>query len=130
MSGDSGAQKARRTVRVMKMEKTEQQKEARTGAPDLLYHYTTQEGLLGIIKKQKIWASHLQYLNDASEGQIFTKLLLDEFNQRATTESEDNNFTRLMAISQLLGASEGQPESKIQGADKEILKWGLNTFFG
>jgi Protein of unknown function (DUF2971) len=35
--------------------------------PDFLYHYTTQQGLLGIIKTQEIWASHTQYLNDARE---------------------------------------------------------------
>jgi hypothetical protein len=32
-----------------------------------LYHYTTQNGLLGIIKKREIWASHTQYLNDTRE---------------------------------------------------------------
>src|SRR6266852_6784167 len=29
-----------------------------------LYHYTTQKGLLGIIKNRQIWATHTQYLND------------------------------------------------------------------
>ena len=55
----------------MKMEKTEQQKEARTGAPDLLYHYTTQEGLLGIIKKQK-WGSCLSTVRAIGCGCWFT----------------------------------------------------------
>ncbi len=32
-----------------------------------LYHYTTQEGFLGIIKNKEIWASHTQYLNDQKE---------------------------------------------------------------
>jgi len=32
--------------------------------PNLLYHYTTQTGLLGIIKSKEIWATHTQYLND------------------------------------------------------------------
>lgn len=35
--------------------------------PELLYHYTTQSGLLGILRDQCIWASHVRYLNDASE---------------------------------------------------------------
>lgn len=33
----------------------------------LLYHYTTQEGLPGILEKQRIRAMHLRHLNDAGE---------------------------------------------------------------
>ncbi len=32
-----------------------------------LYHYTTQAGLLGILRDKHIWATHTQYLNDAKE---------------------------------------------------------------
>jgi hypothetical protein len=32
-----------------------------------LYHYTTQTGLLGIIKDRQILATHTQYLNDRRE---------------------------------------------------------------
>lgn len=35
--------------------------------PDVLYHYTTQVGLLGIVKNKEIWATHTQYLNDQRE---------------------------------------------------------------
>ncbi len=35
--------------------------------PPILYHYTTPAGLLGIIDKKEIWASHSQYLNDQRE---------------------------------------------------------------
>jgi hypothetical protein len=33
----------------------------------LLYHYTDQKGLLGILDSKSIWATHVRYLNDASE---------------------------------------------------------------
>lgn len=33
----------------------------------LLYHYTTQEGLQGILTCKKIWATHIRYLNDLQE---------------------------------------------------------------
>lgn len=33
----------------------------------LLYHYTNQEGLLGIFGSAEIWATQVRYLNDASE---------------------------------------------------------------
>lgn len=32
-----------------------------------LYHYTTQTGLLGIVRSREIWATHTRYLNDARE---------------------------------------------------------------
>jgi DUF2971 family protein len=35
--------------------------------PGILYHYTKQKGLLGIIGHGEIWASHTQYLNDVRE---------------------------------------------------------------
>ena len=33
----------------------------------ILYHYTSLEGLLGIIESKSIWATNVLYLNDASE---------------------------------------------------------------
>jgi hypothetical protein len=38
-----------------------------TEAPRLLYHYTTAQGLLGILRSNTLWASNLNYMNDLSE---------------------------------------------------------------
>lgn len=35
--------------------------------PPILHHYTTQEGLLGIVESKSIWATNIYYLNDAAE---------------------------------------------------------------
>ena len=35
--------------------------------PNVLYHYTTQDGLLGILKESALWATKIHYMNDASE---------------------------------------------------------------
>lgn len=35
--------------------------------PPILYHYTSQKGLLGIIKSKEIWATDIFYLNDTME---------------------------------------------------------------
>jgi len=35
--------------------------------PETLYHYTSAAGLFGIISTGKLWGSHYNYLNDASE---------------------------------------------------------------
>ena len=38
-----------------------------TELPHTLYHYTNTTGMLGIIDSKRLWATHFQYLNDASE---------------------------------------------------------------
>ncbi len=35
--------------------------------PKIIYHYTTQDGLLGILRESALWATKIQYLNDTSE---------------------------------------------------------------
>jgi hypothetical protein len=44
--------------------------DAASCAPGLLYHYTTQTGLLGILESKSIWATHSRHLNDSSELQL------------------------------------------------------------
>lgn len=46
--------------------------------PEILYHYTTQRGLLGIVTGKEIWASHTQYLNDMREFQHAIEIVKDE----------------------------------------------------
>lgn len=43
--------------------------------PEILYHYTSIEGLLGIIEKKEIWATHIMYMNDAQEFKLFIDLV-------------------------------------------------------
>ena len=45
--------------------------------PEVLYHYTTREGLFGILSSLKIWASSSQFLNDASEFTYSTQLIAE-----------------------------------------------------
>jgi Protein of unknown function (DUF2971) len=51
-------------------------KELRASRPTgLLYHYTTQAGLLGIIRSRTLWATGIQYLNDTTEFRYAIELL-------------------------------------------------------
>jgi hypothetical protein len=54
--------------------------------PAVLYHYTTQGGLLGIVGTQEIWASHTQYLNDTREYRHAIDIVKEEL---ANMEAED-----------------------------------------
>lgn len=46
--------------------------------PPILYHYTTQHGLLGIVSGKEIWASHTQYLNDVREFRHAVQVVQEE----------------------------------------------------
>lgn len=46
--------------------------------PDVLYHYTTEAGLLGIVSSKEIWASHTQYLNDVREFRHAIEIVVEE----------------------------------------------------
>jgi hypothetical protein len=50
--------------------------------PDFLYHYTGQDGLLGIIQSRSLWASNISYMNDATEFGLAHSLILDEIGRR------------------------------------------------
>jgi len=46
---------------------------------DLLYHYTTERGLLGILDSSEIWPTHIRFLNDLSEQNEGSLLFEREF---------------------------------------------------
>jgi hypothetical protein len=54
---------------------------------NLLYHYTTQTGLLGIVKKKQMWATHHQYLNDTQEFLHAKGLFCAEIEKRLSSAS-------------------------------------------
>jgi hypothetical protein len=49
--------------------------------PELLYHYTTEEGLYGILKNDSIWATHYRFTNDTTERQGALDFIMKELDQ-------------------------------------------------
>jgi hypothetical protein len=50
--------------------------------PSILYHYTSQKGLLEIVNSKTIWATNIYYLNDSLEYEYAVKLIqevIDEY---------------------------------------------------
>ena len=45
-----------------------------------LYHYTSLDGLLGIVKYKRLWATHVAYLNDSTELDYAVRLLRSHIN--------------------------------------------------
>jgi len=46
--------------------------------PGTLYHYTGQAGLLGIVESKELWATKIQYMNDASEFGLALRMARNE----------------------------------------------------
>jgi hypothetical protein len=55
-----------------------------------LYHYTRQSGLLGIIGKKEIWATHTQYLNDRREYLHALGAVREEIDKLLVSFSQDS----------------------------------------
>jgi len=67
----------------------------------LVYHYTSLDGLAGIIKSQKIWATHTSYLNDASELIYSRELIysaLDKLQEKNIAHNGDKKDLSLRAF--------------------------------
>lgn len=78
-----------------------------------LYHYTTQTGLLGIIRARQIWMTHTQYLNDRREFLHAVDLVRGEI-QRLIGEQNgrprEASTTRMEALNKMRGAVSSSPE--------------------
>lgn len=63
---------------------------------DLLYHYTSPEGLKGILSSREIWATSILYLNDFSEFKYTLNLLNGILEKNFGVQLSENLFTRLI----------------------------------
>lgn len=56
-----------------------------------LYHYTSAEGLYGIITSGKLWATNVHFLNDAKEVKHAIDILADVIDERIDTSNNKTN---------------------------------------
>jgi hypothetical protein len=70
--------------------------------PKILYHYTTQEGFLGILGSRQLWASGIRQLNDASEFiyplEIARKVAHELQSTDTVTETLDHSLTLIKEV--------------------------------
>lgn len=50
--------------------------------PAVLYHYTSADGMAGILNSQSLWMTDIRYMNDLSELQYATALLIQRLERR------------------------------------------------
>lgn len=63
-----------------------------TTDPAKLYHYTTSDGLLGIVGSHSLWATDIQYLNDKREFEYAAGVAADLIQARADLLMHDEEF--------------------------------------
>jgi hypothetical protein len=64
--------------------------------PDLLYHYSGQAGLLGIIGNAELWATKIQYMNDATEFGLALSLARQQLD--AIIDSSGHSGEKALAV--------------------------------
>jgi len=74
-----------------------------------LYHYTSQKGLLGIIKDRQIWATHTQYLNDRREFSHAVDLVREEI--KRLSDEAPHQSAREEALAGMQAAVSMSPQS-------------------
>lgn len=70
--------------------------------PPVLYHYTTQQGLLGILSSNALWATKIHYLNDSAEYQLALDLASSYLTRLHAVESTARSSKRRNKIKALL----------------------------
>ena len=68
-----------------------------TDKKDHLYHYTTQEGLIGILETNCLWATHYKFLNDYSEIERIKPELIKHISQSKENfsyETDSESFAK------------------------------------
>jgi len=75
--------------------------------PDALYHYTTQSGLVGILKNNAIWATHSQYLNDQREYLYALEIVKDEISAMVDASADLQHKSLLHDMAEDIDGIEG-----------------------
>lgn len=64
--------------------------------PDILYHYTTGHGFLGIIREKEIWATSILYMNDAKEFALSFDITLEKIENKKQEFRNNEDISRLL----------------------------------
>jgi hypothetical protein len=75
--------------------------------PEILYHYTSQTGLKGMLNEKTIWASKVHYLNDSKEFALALKLARDELTDLINAATSKVECSRLELLRDTIYTIEG-----------------------
>jgi hypothetical protein len=60
--------------------------------PQILYHYTAAEGLLGMLQSRQMWATNVRFMNDTSELDYGIRLVREIFEEKEFVDQPSANI--------------------------------------
>jgi hypothetical protein len=69
-----------------------------TPVPDVLYHYTDQHGLLGIVRSGELWATSWDCLNDSEEALVLLNVLKVRVSARLSNATDEKEKLALNSV--------------------------------
>lgn len=66
--------------------------------PPVLYHYTTQTGLLGILQGNCLWATDSRYLSDSSEYSYGLERIVGALRDESKNATDREEAAKIFAI--------------------------------
>ncbi|GAB2575479.1 hypothetical protein GCM10027034_02110 [Ramlibacter solisilvae] len=92
--------------------------------PDNVYHYTSLEGFMGIVRSRSLWMTEFAYLNDRREVRYGLDMLLDTVNDMRATASREDVRDLLSAWGDKLGGSKNRVcITSFSGDDDSLSQW-------
>lgn len=79
-----------------------------TSTPDVLFHYTTIPGIIGIATNRHLWATSIRHLADAKEFSYAHQMLASTLRDRASTSTQDIIATVDAILAHLIRAGESK----------------------
>lgn len=71
--------------------------------PKVLYHYTTQSGLIGILKSEQLWATKVQHMDDLTEFRLAVRVALAQIEVRQKNETDSSKKEKLNSLRDVNG---------------------------
>ncbi len=92
--------------------------------PDTIYHYTSLEGLVGIVNSRSVWMTDYSYLNDRREVRYGIDLLLDAVNELQSEATRDDVQGLLSSWKEKLQAPTNRVcITSFSGDDDSLSQW-------
>ena len=94
--------------------------------PQTLWHYTSREGLLGILKEKAGWATHISYLNDAKEFRHAAELMQGLLSAREPADDHERlalEAMRRIELTELSPSIQGGFVFSLSAKGDDLSQW-------
>lgn len=93
--------------------------------PGVLWHYTNAAGFLGIFRSGKLWATNIDYLNDASEMRYARRLVLRGVDSVRSTAVNREELEMLSLLCDCIGSEVTRPVfvASLSAEKNELSQW-------